>query len=92
MRLPETGDRMYCPRKVKEEDLISIEIFGIIAISIMVISYALEDRNPIFIALFAFGCAAAAIYAFLISSYPFLVAESIWSLIAIARWRRATKV
>ena len=69
----------------------AIEIIGIIAISIMVISYALEDRNPLYIALFAFGCAMAAIYAFLISSYPFLVAESVWSLVALARWRRATQ-
>ncbi len=69
----------------------AIEIMGVVAISIMVISYALEDRNPIFIALFAFGCAMAAIYAFLISSYPFLVAESVWGLVALARWRRATQ-
>ncbi len=67
----------------------SIEIIGIIAISIMVISYALEDRNPLYIALFAFGCVMAAIYAFLISSYPFLVAESVWSVVAFARWRRS---
>ena len=66
-----------------------IEIIGIIAISIMVISYALEDRNRLYIALFAFGCVMAAIYAFLISSYPFLVAESVWSLVAFARWRRS---
>ena len=69
----------------------AIEIMGVVAISIMVISYALEDRNPLYIALFAFGCAMAAIYAFLISSYPFLVAESVWSLVALARWRRATQ-
>ena len=69
----------------------AIEIIGTIAISIMVISYALEDRNPLYIAVFAFGCAMAAIYAFLISSYPFLVAESVWSLVAFARWRRATQ-
>ncbi len=67
----------------------AVEIMGIIAISIMVISYALEDRNPLYIAVFAFGCAMAAIYAFLISSYPFLVAESVWSLVAFARWRRS---
>ena len=68
-----------------------IEFIGIIAISIMVISYALEDRHPHFIAAFAFGCGLAAVYALLISSYPFLVAESIWSLIAFARWRKMTQ-
>jgi len=66
-----------------------VEILGIIAISIMVISYALEARNPAFIASFAFGCALAAIYAFLIGSMPFLIAEGIWALIAAKRWWRA---
>ncbi len=66
----------------------AIEIFGIFAITIMVVSYALEDRNPHFIALFALGCGMAAVYALLISSYPFLIAESLWCLVAFARWRR----
>ena len=69
----------------------AIEIMGTIAISIMVISYALEDRHPLYVAIFAFGCAMAAIYAFLIGSYPFLVAESVWCLVALARWRRLTR-
>ncbi len=67
----------------------AIESIGIISVSIMVISYTLEDRNPFYIALFAFGCAMAATYAFLISSYPFLIAESVWSIVALARWRKA---
>ena len=57
----------------------------------MVVSYALEKRNPLFIALFSFACGMAAFYAFLISSYPFMIAESTWSLVAFARWKRATK-
>ena len=69
-----------------------VEIIGIIAVSIMVISYALEDRNPLYIALFAFGCVMAALYAFLISSYPFLVADSVWKLVAFARWRRSKPI
>ena len=68
-----------------------IEYLGIIAIVIMVGSYALEQRARIFIALFAFGCALAAIYAFLIQSYPFLFAEALWCGLAIQRWRR-TKI
>lgn len=63
-----------------------VEAIGIIAVTIMVTSYALEARSPVFIAVFAFGCAMAAIYAFLIGSYPFLIAEGLWSLIALRRW------
>lgn len=67
------------------------ETLGIIAIVIMVSSYALEKRAPVFIAIFAAGCALAAFYAFLIGSYPFLIAESIWAVIAARRWIDARK-
>ncbi len=66
-----------------------IEALGTLAIVTMVISYALEKRHPIFIAIFAVGCALAAFYALLIQSYPFLVAESIWAVIAFRRWQTA---
>lgn len=63
-----------------------IELFGISAVAAMVASYALEDRNPVFILIFAMSCAFAAFYAFLITSYPFMIAEGLWSLIAFRRW------
>ncbi|MHA1524252.1 MAG: hypothetical protein ACTSY1_07565 [Alphaproteobacteria bacterium] len=68
-----------------------IETFGIAAIVIMVASYAMEKRHPIYIAIFAVGCALAAVYAYLIGSYPFLAAESVWSVIAFFRWRAVIK-
>lgn len=66
-----------------------VELLGIIAVFIMVSSYALEKRDPIFIAIFSFGCAMAATYALLLGSVPFLVAEGIWAVIAFQRWRNA---
>lgn len=65
-----------------------VEYLGLIAVIIMVGSYALEERHPLFILLFAGGCALAAFYAFLIWSVPFLIAEGIWAIIALVRWRR----
>ncbi|QJB69040.1 hypothetical protein [Parasphingorhabdus halotolerans] len=65
------------------------EALGIFAIVIMVGSYALEKRSPIFIASFAVGCILAATYALLIKSYPFLVAEGVWAVIAANRWRQS---
>lgn len=63
-----------------------IEYFGIAAVVVMVASYALENRSPVFILIFAAACAAAALYALLIGSYPFFIAEGLWSLIALRRW------
>ncbi len=68
-----------------------IEYMGIAAVTIMVIAYALEQCDPVFILIFAFGCALAAVYAWLIGSLPFWAAEGIWALIALHRWRRAIR-
>ena len=65
----------------------AVEIFGTVAISIMVVSYALEKRRPIFVATFALGCCLAAGYAYLLESYPFVIAETLWAGVAAARYR-----
>ncbi|MEM7016694.1 MAG: hypothetical protein AAF512_05050 [Pseudomonadota bacterium] len=64
-----------------------IELLGLVAIIIMVSAYALEHRHPTFTAVFAGACALASFYAFLIGSYPFFLAEGIWSVIAFRRWQ-----
>ena len=66
-----------------------IEALGVVAIIIMVGSYALEERHSCWVLVFSFGCALAALYALLIGSLPFLIAEGIWAGIAFKRWRRA---
>lgn len=68
-------------------DLINTHL-GSVAVFIMVASYALENRHPLFILIFSFGCLLAAFYAYLIGSYPFLIAEGIWSLIAFRRFMK----
>lgn len=65
-----------------------IELFGFAAVTIMVVAYALEDRSPAFVLLFALACLAAASYAVLIHSWPFAAVESVWSVIAWFRWRQ----
>ena len=68
-----------------------VEILGIVAIATMVTCYALEKRGTVFIAAFAVGCALAAVYAYLIDSYPFLIAEGIWAVVAARRWQAARR-
>ena len=65
-----------------------VEGFGTLAIVIMVTSYALETRGPRFVLVFALGCTLAAVYAALLGSIPFVVAEGVWAIIAFNRWRR----
>lgn len=68
-----------------------IELLGIFAVTIMVASYALEHKHPLFILIFAAACALAAFYAYLINSYPFLIAEGLWSIIALRRYIKTRK-
>lgn len=62
-----------------------IELIGLLAVCSMVAFYALEDRGPAFTLAFAASCAVAALYAFLIRSYPFMLAEGVWAVIALRK-------
>jgi hypothetical protein len=63
------------------------ELFGFLAAAAMVTMYALERRGRGYVLGFAAACAAAALYAVLIRSWPFAAVEAIWSVIALRRWR-----
>ena len=62
-----------------------VEALGILAVSGMVISNAFEARAIGWGYAFAGFCGLAATYAALIGSWPFVVAEGIWCVVA---WRR----
>jgi len=64
-----------------------LTVFGLFAVTAMVLCYALEDRNPWFILAFAGACALGSVYGFLQGAWPFGVVEAIWTAIALARWR-----
>jgi hypothetical protein len=65
-----------------------VTLFGVVAVTAMVVSYALEARSHWYVLAFAVGCAAASVYAILIRSWPFAVVEGIWCIIAVRRWLR----
>ncbi|MGH1368764.1 MAG: hypothetical protein ACRBCL_09115 [Maritimibacter sp.] len=69
----------------------TIEYWGLLSVTAMVIFYALEDHARVMTLGFAAACAAASSYAYMIGSYPFMLAEGIWALIALRKWHaRAT--
>jgi hypothetical protein len=65
----------------------SLTLFGLLAVSAMLVFYALEDRSPWYILAFAGACALAALYGFLQGAWPFGVVEAIWAAVALHRWR-----
>jgi hypothetical protein len=64
-----------------------LTLFGLFAVTAMLLFYALEDRSPWFILAFAGACVLASAYGFLQGAWPFGVIEAIWGLVAIHRWR-----
>lgn len=63
-----------------------LSAFGLFAVTLMVVCYALERRSPWFVLAFAGACVLGSIYGFLQGAWPFGLVEAVWSLIAIRRW------
>ena len=69
----------------------AVTLYGVVALTFMMVMYALERRGRGFILGFAVGCAASSLYGFLSGAWPFGVVELIWSGIALRRWARAQR-
>jgi hypothetical protein len=65
-----------------------LTLFGLFAVTAMLVCYAYEKRSPRFILGFAVACAFGSIYGFLQGAWPFGLVEAIWSLVALRRWHR----
>jgi hypothetical protein len=63
-----------------------LTLFGLFAVTAMLVCYALEDRSPWFIFGFAVSCALGSAYGFLQGAWPFGLVEAIWTLVALRRW------
>ena len=64
-----------------------VTIYGVCAVTFMMIMYALEPRGRGFILAFALGCLLSSAYGFLAGTWPFGVVEAIWAVVAFARYR-----
>jgi hypothetical protein len=63
-----------------------LTLFGALAVTAMLVFYALEARSGWFIVAFAAACLASSAYGFLQGAWPFGVVELIWSGVALRRW------
>jgi hypothetical protein len=63
-----------------------LTLYGLFAVTAMLICYAFEDRSPWWIFGFAISCALGSIYGFLQGAWPFGLVEAVWSLVALRRW------
>ena len=71
----------------------ALTLFGLTAVTAMLVCYGLEDRSAWYVLAFAASCALASVYGFLQGAWPFGIVEAIWSGVALRRWtiRRANE-
>lgn len=72
-------------------DLLTLDaltVFGLLAVTAMLVTYGLEDRSAWFVLGFAGACVLGSIYGFLQGAWPFGVLEAIWAGVALWRWRK----
>jgi hypothetical protein len=69
-----------------------LTLFGLFAVTAMLVCYALEQRSTWFILAFAAACALGSAYGFLQGAWPFGLVEAIWAGVALRRWHHATKM
>jgi len=63
-----------------------VTIFGMCALTFMMVMYAWEHRGRRYVLGFAVGCALSSGYGFVSGAWPFGVVEVIWAVIALRRY------
>ena len=64
----------------------ALTLFGLFAVTAMLVTYALESRSHWFILAFAAACVLGSTYGFLQGAWPFGLVEAIWAIVAMRRW------
>ena len=67
----------------------ALTLFGLFAVSSMLIFYALEHRSRWYVLAFAGSCVLASTYGFLQGAWPFGMVEGVWAVVAVRRWAQA---
>ncbi len=68
-----------------------LTLFGLFAVTAMLVCYAFENRSRWFILGFSVACVLGSIYGFLQGAWPFGIVEGVWSVVALRRWWLAAK-
>lgn len=64
----------------------ALTLFGLVAVTAMLVCYACERRSSWFVLGFAAACALGSVYGVLQGAWPFGAVEAVWSVVAVRRW------
>ena len=68
-----------------------LTLFGLFAVTAMLVCYAVDARSPWWTLGFAGACLLGSAYGFLQGAWPFGLVEGVWSVVALVRWRRRAR-
>jgi hypothetical protein len=69
-----------------------LSLFGLFAVTMMLVCYALEERSPWYSLGFAIACGLGSLYGFLQGAWPFGLVEGVWALVALRRWVQKSRL
>ena len=69
-----------------------LNLFGLFAVTAMLVCYAFEARSRWFVLAFAAACALGSCYGFLQGAWPFGLVEAVWALVALRKWLHAGRL
>ncbi len=67
-----------------------LTLFGLVAVSLMLLCYAMEARGRGWVLGFAGACALGSAYGLLQGAWPFGVVEAVWAVVALRRFTLAS--
>ena len=65
----------------------SLTLFGLAAVTAMLLCYSFESRGAWVTFAFALSCGASSLYGFLQGAWPIGLVEGIWAFVALNKWR-----
>jgi hypothetical protein len=68
-----------------------LTLYGLFAVTAMLVCYALEERSPLWVLGFAIACGLGSVYGFLQGAWPFGLVEANWAVVAFRRWLTKAK-
>ncbi len=69
----------------------ALTLFGLAAVTAMLLCYAFESRGAWVTLAFALSCGASSLYGFLQGAWPIGLVEGIWAFVALNKWRLLIK-
>jgi hypothetical protein len=68
----------------------ALDLFGLFAVTAMLVCYALEARSRWFVLGFSGACVLGSAYGFLQGAWPFGLVEAVWAAVALRRFLRGS--